>query len=305
MNLQGADCDQPVSGAALASDEKGFVGRYLSVNGGPKVLTAPEAADHHAHGVGDLIVYEDDANDLTSGDAHAQQLASNAVHYARSLGIPAGVAIFMTCDNNGAAQPGVVSAMSSAAVIIRQGGYLAGFYGPKAPARQMVAGRNIDATWVVDTWGTDQPGDAWNFRQLPNAGQQTIGGVTCDVDDAPHPVGLWGGSLGAAPSFSPPSTPEVAVYDLKGHCVALIKPDGSVATFNEDGSPGGHYLGGLNNHPAYNAGAGKAEGPAVAITPWDDQLNPWSGYVIWTEDAQGMFHPYAFPSDGRHAAANA
>jgi hypothetical protein len=139
-------------------------------------------------------------------------------------------------------------------------------------------------------WGTEA---GWQFTDASKWGD-------CSVFDS----AIWAALIGATAPSSP-DTPEVAMYDPKGHCVALIKPDGSVATFNADGSIGGHYLGGLNNHPTYDAGAGKPEGPAVAITPWDDGLSPWSGYVIWTEDAQGIFHGYSFPSDGRHAAANA
>ena len=200
MTLAGVDCSHPISGAALAGAGKSFVFRYLSIYGGPKVLTASEAADHHAHGVGDGIVYEDNTSDLTSGSAHAEALADNAVRFAQALGIPAGVALFMTCDNNGASQPGVVSSMGSAASIIRRADYLAGFYGPKGPARQMLSGKTIDAAWVVDTWGADQPGDRWNFRQLPNAGYETVGGVECDQDDAPYPVGLWLAAAPAAPA---------------------------------------------------------------------------------------------------------
>ena len=154
--------------------------------------------------------------------------------------------------------------------------------------------------WWIAAYGSARPAAPWGNE----AGWQFTDASKwgdCSVFDS----ATWSTLIGATPASAAPDTPEVAMYDPKGHCVALTKPDGSVATFNADGSPGGHYLGGLNNHPAYNAGAGKAEGPAVAITPWDDGLEAWSGYVIWTEDAAGAFHGYAFPSDGRHAAAGA
>lgn len=86
-----------------------------------------------------------------------------------------------------------------------------------------------------------------------------------------------------------------SMTDPKNGCKALVKPDGSVYAYNPDGSSGGHYLGGLNGHPLWNAGV--AGDPAVAIEPWDDGNPALSGYVIFTEAADG-FHPYAFPSDG-------
>ena len=79
--------------------------------------------------------------------------------------------------------------------------------------------------------------------------------------------------------------------DATGHY--RCEADGAVYAFKPDGSPGGRYLGGLNNHPQWQAGAGTANGPPFIFGP-----TPQGGYVITTRDAGGQFHPYVFPPDG-------
>ncbi len=89
--------------------------------------------------------------------------------------------------------------------------------------------------------------------------------------------------------------------DPKSGCFVLVDATGAVDTFDADGSPGGHYLGGLNNHPQWQAGGSLPEGPAVGVNHYDDALTPGvSAYVIMTRDAGGAFHRYNFPSDGRY-----
>lgn len=77
-------------------------------------------------------------------------------------------------------------------------------------------------------------------------------------------------------------------------------PDGAVYAFDLHGHPGGKrstgidlYLGGLNIHPAWQAGQGQPNGAPFIFGP-----TPEGGYVITTRDAQGGFHPYVFPPDG-------
>lgn len=197
--MNGLDASHPLDGAAVAAAGYTWAGRYLSSVPGPKVVTAAEIANLHAHNVGVLLVYEDDTTDLTGTPTSAETKAGVAVAQAQNLGAPAestkiggpaATGIFMACD-----QPhppiNVLANMTAAAHVIREAGFYAGFYGPKAEARVLFARSAIDVAWVVQTWGVDQAGDAWNFRQLPNSGQVIVGGVTCDVDDAPDPIGLW------------------------------------------------------------------------------------------------------------------
>ena len=98
---------------------------------------------------------------------------------------------------------------------------------------------------------------------------------------------------------SQPSTEEEDVLtfsDATGHY--RCEPDGAVYAFDPHGKPGGRYLGGLNIHPAWQAGKGQVNGPPFMFGP-----TPEGGYVITTKDAQGQFHPYVFPPDGSLAKA--
>jgi hypothetical protein len=110
---------------------------------------------------------------------------------------------------------------------------------------------------------------------------------------------------GSAPTFVPPipnSEEEPDVFarsdDPKNGCHILVDPAGEVYAFGADGLPGGHYLGGLNNHPEFQAGGSATNGPAIGAFHYDDGNPILSAYRIWTKDAGGQVHPYGFPSDG-------
>ena len=237
MTVPGVDCSRPISGASLASAGKVFVGRYYSSFNDTKDLTQAEAADILSHGVGILAIGEDGANDLTSGVPHAQALAHAYVARAQAEGQPTGTGIVMTCDNNGAAPAGVEQAMTAAAVILRAGGYKAGFYGPKVEAAALMHSGSIDFTFPVDTWNEGWSGDdtQWNYRQLPNAGYQTIGGVTCDTDDAPHPIGLWLAQTPTPPSVERPLMDRAGLISFLAN--AICARDASAAELYTYGDP--------------------------------------------------------------------
>lgn len=203
---RGLDCSQPISGAAVAAAGYVFVGRYLTSAypaTNPKMLRPAERDDLHAHGIAIILFDETNTDDLLGSASRAAAFASTGTSEAVGLGVPSGVAIFMCDDENNPMNRATVEAdMTAAAGVIRPAGYLAGYYGSKDTARQLVAAHAVDVTFVVDTWGSNQPGDAWNFRQLPNSGQVVIGGVTCDIDDAPNPAGWW--PAGPPPPLTPP-----------------------------------------------------------------------------------------------------
>lgn len=67
----------------------------------------------------------------------------------------------------------------------------------------------------------------------------------------------------------------------------ICPPDGGVRA-----EAGARYLGSLPAHPEWNAGQGKANGPAIAIGAVGD------GYTVFTQDPAGQIHPYHFPGDG-------
>jgi hypothetical protein len=191
--MTGVDSLQPLSGAALAAAGIGFAGRYL------KNLTPDEATDLRSHGVALLLLGEVTNHDLTGSAATAVTIAGTGDTEAVGLGAPSGSAVVMCDDENDPFdQSTVVADMTGASGVIRRAGFRAAYYGAKATARLLLGASVIDVTYVVDTWGADEPGDAWNFVQLPDAGQIALGGVTCDQDSAPHPLGLW------LPVLSPP-----------------------------------------------------------------------------------------------------
>jgi len=161
---------------------------------------------------------------------------------------------------------------------------------------------------------------------------RTIHGVPLRINDLPTGQGLgwhgmggasWGGHTGcpgdlilaqrtaiitrAAQLLNPqvqvdiPPVEEDAMLcftDGNGHF--RCDPDGGVYAFDLHGNPGGKrptgvdlYLGGLNIHPAWQAGQGKPNGAPFIFGP-----TPEGGYVITTRDVGGGFHPYVFPPDG-------
>ena len=220
----GVDCSQPIAGRPLVDAAKSWCGRYLTTawpDTNAKQLRAPEVADLHGHGIAILLLGEDGHDDLIEGPAAAASRAVAFAGQAVALGAPAdhSVAIVMSDDQNGSPEDPVIAAMTAAQHELRSRGFLAGYYGRKSIARRLQAAGLVDVVCVVDTWGATLPSDHWNFRQLPNAGQPSIGGVTCDVDDAPYPVGLW--TRTTAP---PPPAPRVASmhppYPLDGAWIA-------------------------------------------------------------------------------------
>lgn len=194
--LAGVDASRRLDGAAVEAAGKAWVGRYVSSFADPKDVSRAEIDDLNGHGVAVLVVLEDGTYSLTPAQA------MTGVDRLDTLGAPKGTGLVLADDNN---QPPAqsVSDMTRSGVIIRDAGYLAGFYGAKGIARQLQGAGAIDIAWVVDTWGWDTTTDRWNFRQLPNASQAPIGGVACDADDAPYPVGLW---LPPSPAPQPPPT---------------------------------------------------------------------------------------------------
>lgn len=110
------------------------------------------------------------------------------------------------------------------------------------------------------------------------------------ITAAPHP--------GTAPTASHHGGNMLAFDPVTGGTWAL-RPDGSV--YADDGAP---YLGGLNNHPDYQAGAGKKFGPAVGIAAYGPGGK--DGYEILTDNGTTPAPDrYRFPRDGSLAQPSA
>jgi hypothetical protein len=197
----------------------------------------------------------------------------------------------------------VVAYAQAWAGAVRQAGYAPGLYAVldlHNPTGSLCnqAGDSFDWVWVAagvnfEPTSPDVPGlttcrgrRAWQYW-----GTHTEQGVSVDRGVADD----WFLTREEDPMFG--------FTDPKNGCKVLCDQTGAVFNFNPDGTVGGHYLGGLNNHPEWHAGGGEANGPAIAIQPWDDGNPALSGYVIITRDLAGQFHPYQFPSSGVLAAA--
>lgn len=118
-------------------------------------------------------------------------------------------------------------------------------------------------------------------------------------------LGLLQRTLGPLHHPAPVPTPTVPTEDdmplpiatnpNTGRYWVLTGPDGGIMAFEATGEPAAAYFGNLIDHPEYDAGAGKGNGPAVAIAFWP-QGQDGEGYVIYCDDrAQDQrVRPYHF-----------
>lgn len=136
--------------------------------------------------------------------------------------------------------------------------------------------------------------------QFTSAGK--VDGIAGDVD-----VSMWLGTdaewaayIGESLPVVEPSEEDDMLQFTDERGTFRCDSSGAVFTFDEHGNPadGGRFLGGLNGHADWNAGAGKANGAPFAFGPTPVDAQGRKGYFITTRDAQGGFHPYAFPGDG-------
>jgi glycoside hydrolase-like protein len=224
--------------------------------------------------------------------------AKDAVDQVRQLGMPSGTKIALDVEANRGTGPGVLAYATAWAETVRSIGYVPGVYG--SPQMCSQGGAPFDWMWVAHYVGTeprspDHPGighcrgrRAWQWR-----GTHFEFGASVDRSIADDWLADGVTSEEDVEMFS--------CTDPKSGWKVLCDRTGAVFNFNADGTPGGRYLGALNNHPDFHAGDGQANGPVVAISTWDDGNPGLSGYVIITRDAAGTFHNYNFPSDGRLA----
>jgi hypothetical protein len=280
----------PVDPSELVAAGFLVVMRYLAPLPNGKVITIAERQALHAAGRGVGLVWEWYASRCLEGAAAGQQDGTDARLQAAALGFPASWPLLGAVDMNPtAAQRPVIAAYLEA------GGLYP--YGNAAMIAYMEARGTAGHSWLMD-WGGGTYGD-YHIHQT--GGQVTIGGVQCDVNVVANPDCIW-----FPPGVVPVVTPPSAVPTLAPKEDDMLTftnprtgkhyrcfPDGSVYVFNADGSPGGPWLGGLNNHPDWKAGGGMVNGD-----PFIFGETPDDGYVITTRDAAGNFHPYAFPPSG-------
>jgi hypothetical protein len=296
----GAIAPTPSQAKALFADGGRVYGGYLASQGTTHSWSPQDFATVKTAGFTVIPIY---VAQLYHGPGSAQSGAQDgrsAVEQAHRLGMPPGTKIALDVEADRGAGPAVMAYAQAWAETVRQLGHVPGLYGTAQLCNQ--AGTRFDWIWVAHYIGSEPPSAdhpgvgvcsgrrAWQWR----GGHYEFG---ASVDRSIADDWFVDGAS---------NEEEVEMFsftDPKNGCKVLCDRAGAVFNFNADGTVGGHYLGGLNNHPDFHAGEGQANGPVVAIAPWDDGNPNLSGYVIITRDAQGRFHNYNFPSSGVLAKA--
>lgn len=282
-----------IPGADLARAGISFVCRYLS-HDAAKNLSLAEVQDLRASGIDVVSVWESTQFRPLDGEAAGRDDGLEAMRQASSLGASPGAAIYFAVDFDVAGRPQPdIGAILGYFRGVRQsvGPYSPGVYGGLGIVNLLAANPGlVDYYWQTYAWSNGQVDARTHIYQYQN--NVALGGVNIDRDRAlQEPFGQWGA----------PRQEEEDMFsftDPKNGCKAICDRSGAVFNFNPDGTLGGHYLGGLNSHPEWNAGDGRPNGPVVAFQPFDDGNPALSAYVIITRDAAGAFHPYQFPSSG-------
>jgi len=300
MTREGVDYSYArLPGAGLAQTGISFVCRYLSPDEG-KNLSLAELHDLRASGIDVVSVWESTQFRPLEGEAAGRDDGREAVRQASGLGAPPGAAIYFAVDFDVTGRPqSEIDAILQYFGGVRQtiGPYSPGVYGGLATVNLLVANPGlVDYYWQTYVWSNGSVHAMAHIHQYQNDVQ--LAGVTVDRNRGlQEPFGQWG---------VPRREEEEDMFsftDPKNGCKALCDRSGAVFNFNPDGTLGGHYLGGLNNHPEWNAGDGRANGPVVAFEPFDDGNTALSAYVVITRDAGGAFHAYQFPSSGALATS--
>ena len=189
--MSGVDCSARLDGAAAAEAGLAFAMRYLSGIPGPKITSAAECADLHAHGIAVGLVFENYALDTAGGAEAGVHNAAIAVYEAGVIGCPpfSGVVIYQACDTP---TPPVATRdyLTAGGPLLQRQGYARGFYGNPDAGRAFLAAGLVDAVWGVETWGSRDLTSCAIVQRV--RAPVTVGGVACDTDDLLGPAaGLW------------------------------------------------------------------------------------------------------------------
>jgi hypothetical protein len=256
-----------------------FVIRYLANPGNPKVITAAELRAYHEAGLGVGLVWETTQFRPLQGPVAGKVDGSVARQQASFLGVPPDVPIFGAVDF--APKP---DQLPTIAAYLEAGSFAP--YGNGVVCRFM-AKRGAQHFWLMD-WA-DHDFDSPHIHQH---GQIEIADVLCDKNEGFMPCCIWWPKEKEDDMLCFTHPYDGPWKDYHYRCDA----NGAVYVFDPDGSPDGSaqtYFGGLNTHPDWNAGAGKANGAPFVFGPRKE-----GGYFITTRDAGGKFHPYRFGPNG-------
>jgi Domain of unknown function (DUF1906) len=193
--LEGVDYSYGrAGGAALAAAGKRFAVRYVSTAIAGGYLTAAEAADLHAHGIGVAFVFEGAATGALAGAGQGNADGATAKAALALLGVPADRPIYFAVDFD-----------ASDAQLVAVDAYLRGAAGPLGAARVGVYGgirtiRHCQAAgsarwyWQTYAWSAGQIAPGIHLLQYSNG--QVINGASVDFDRSyPDDFGQWGGDM--------------------------------------------------------------------------------------------------------------
>jgi hypothetical protein len=267
-----------------------------------RATTVSAVEAYLAAGLGVGLIFETAAAEATSGGSVGTTDGQVAVSQAQGLGAPGGAVIFVNIGDF-AATPSetadVCAYLAAWSAQVTDAGYTVGAYGTRWIIEQMVS-LGASACWwqnAMDDQGSlgsvVSPHASLYQRVTPSL--VIPGGGGWDEDEILGLVSWWG------------STP-TPVSSTEGADMAAFDPvskgswftDSTGEVYAVDGAP---YLGGLNNHPQWQAGGSASNGPALGVAYWEGDGTDAGGlgYVIATRDSHGNVHPYNFPRSAVYA----
>lgn len=188
---------------------------YVTILGYTRNVTGAHVAQAHAAGIGFGLIFEYAPDDPVRGWNWGDFDARKAVAQLATLGAPAGVLVWFTCDRDTPPNlwPIVADYCRAAAPIMHAAGYRAGMYCGEDLADWLLDRGLVDGTWGTGatSWNHGHRSDRLMLRQ--HAGPARVGNVAVDVNSvlqADH--GQWASS----PATQPNPTPPAAVAGKKG-----------------------------------------------------------------------------------------
>jgi hypothetical protein len=158
-----------------------------------KNITAAKVKAYHAHGIGVLLNWEDQAGAPLQGADKGKSDAAAAVLQARGLGAPHDVCIYFSCDTdtNPSQYKAINAYYRAAGKVVHAAGFRLGCYGEADLVAHLSAAGITDAEWQTLAWSGGRLDPAADFYQTGINGH--LGGAAVDYDRIIHPaqLGAW------------------------------------------------------------------------------------------------------------------
>jgi hypothetical protein len=187
--MLGIDATFHIPGKAIKDAGYGFIGRYDLA--GAYRVTPDEITDYHANGLA-VLFFGEHTSDFMLGGANAGTTAGKDAHdYLNSLGAPAGVVEFFTCDFDAQPKdfPAIGAFLSASRTALYP--YLPGIYG----GINVINAFPGVASFQTEAWSHGQISPSANYYQRVGTTLPPIAGTqpgSYDEDIAIIPVGFWG-----------------------------------------------------------------------------------------------------------------